>query len=85
VLSTDSSECMSCGTAAPTFIVSGQPLAAQDDDAHLIWALFCDKCADAQQLRYYYPRGVREYFVGQETEESKFPPSHQVHPRDTRL
>ena len=38
-----------------------------------IWALFCDSCADAQELRYYYPRGKRMYFVSEDTEKTKFP------------
>ena len=77
VQDTDGHNCMSCGEAPPTFIVSGQPLAAEQDASHLIWALFCDACADAQKLRYYYPRGEREYFVSQATEDSKFQAAHE--------
>jgi hypothetical protein len=48
-----------------------------------IWALFCDRCADQQGLRYYYPGGgcaqnygFDMYSLSSATEAQKFPMVH---------
>ena len=78
----DQSLCLVCKSGKATF-VSKNCMFMDENPYMAIWALFCDRCADQQRLRYYYPGGGCEqnygfdmYSLSAATEAQKFPVVH---------